>query len=62
MDEWEDIDENETDEEETEEEILEYCDECGNPIYDGEEYAVLQDGRVLCENCQISMNDESRIR
>ena len=54
MDEWEDIDENEDDDFEQEEEILEYCAECGNPIYDGDEYSVLDDGRILCEGCFIS--------
>lgn len=58
MDEWEDIDENENSEDETEEEIMEYCDECGNPIYDGDEYTVMPDGRILCESCFLSFSGE----
>ena len=54
MDEWEDIDENEQDEDDAEEEIMDYCAECGDPIYDGDEYMVLDDGRVLCESCYYS--------
>ena len=53
MDDWEDIDENETDELEEDEEIFDYCSECGEPIYDGDDYAVLDDGQVLCMNCRM---------
>ena len=53
MDDWEDIDEPE--EEEEEEEIMDYCAECGEPIYDGDEYTVLDDGRILCENCSAAL-------
>ena len=49
MDEWEDIDEAETEEEE--EEIMDYCAECDEPIYDGDNYVLLDDGRILCESC-----------
>ena len=50
MDEWEDIDENEQEESE-EEEILDYCAECGEPVYDGDNYVLLDDGRIICECC-----------
>ena len=53
MDEWEDIDEYEGGEEE-EEEIMDYCAECDEPIYDGDNYTVLDDGRILCESCAAS--------
>lgn len=50
MDDWEDIDEYEGEEEE-EAEILDYCAECDEPIYDGDNYTLLDDGRYLCECC-----------
>lgn len=56
MDEWEDIDEYSTEEEENEEEIMDYCSECGNPIYDGDEYTEMNDGRILCEGCYLSLH------
>ncbi len=58
MDEWEDIDEYDNEGEELEEEIMEYCSECGNPIYDGDEYHEMSDGRILCESCFISLYGE----
>ncbi len=61
MDEWEDIDENEQEEEESEEEIMEYCSECGDPIYDGDEYTVMDDGRILCEGCYYSQYGGKKI-
>ena len=58
MDDWEDIDEYDTEDEEQEEEIIEYCSECGNPIYDGDEYTEMDDGRILCEGCYLSLIGE----
>ena len=58
MDEWEDIDENEREEEEEEEMILDYCAQCDEPIYDGDEYTVLDDGRILCESCAANLIHE----
>ena len=29
------------------------CPECGEPIYEGDDYAVLDDGQVLCMNCRM---------
>ena len=57
MDEWEDIDENEPDEEEREDEIMEYCSECDEPLYDGDPYYMTDDGRILCENCHITLQE-----
>ena len=55
MDEWEDIDEYNPEDEEPEEEIIDYCSECGNPICNGDEYHEMNDGRILCESCFLSI-------
>ena len=37
---------------------MEFCSECGNPIYDGDEYHEMNDGRILCESCFVSLYGE----
>ena len=40
---------------EPEEKIIDYCDECDEPILEGDVYEITNDGRVLCEACYITM-------
>ena len=57
MDHWEDIDMPE-DDDEYEEDLVDYCAECGNPIFEGDEYETTEDGQILCEGCHEDLYAE----
>ena len=67
MDDWEDIDEYEGEEEE-EAEILDYCAECDEPIYDGDNYTLLdccarrcwKSWKVLTQSCTAGTSAAGR--
>ena len=54
MDEWDETGGNLNEEED--EQIFDYCPECDEPIYEGEDYGMTADGRILCESCCIIMS------